>query len=72
MIQGGPHDGSGRARLIILALGKLGGREPNYHSDLDVVFLYEADGDAHPRGSRSDNRPPTSTSSANWASGSSR
>jgi glutamate-ammonia-ligase adenylyltransferase len=32
-----------------LALGKLGGREPNYHSDLDVVFLYEADGDTRPR-----------------------
>lgn len=30
--------------LIVLAMGKLGGREPNYHSDLDVVFLYEADG----------------------------
>jgi len=30
--------------LIILAMGKLGGREPNYHSDLDVVFLYEAEG----------------------------
>lgn len=30
--------------LIILALGKLGGREPNYHSDLDLVFLYEAEG----------------------------
>ena len=30
--------------LTILALGKLGGREPNYHSDLDIVFLYEADG----------------------------
>lgn len=30
--------------LIILALGKLGGREPNYHSDLDIVFLYEGDG----------------------------
>ena len=29
---------------IILAIGKLGGREPNYHSDLDLVFLYEADG----------------------------
>ena len=28
----------------IVALGKLGGREPNYHSDLDVVFLFEADG----------------------------
>ena len=26
--------------LVILALGKLGGREPNYHSDVDVVFLY--------------------------------
>ncbi|MCY2992805.1 MAG: bifunctional [glutamate--ammonia ligase]-adenylyl-L-tyrosine phosphorylase/[glutamate--ammonia-ligase] adenylyltransferase [Planctomycetota bacterium] len=34
--------------LIILALGKLGGREPNYHSDLDVVFLYEADGTTRP------------------------
>lgn len=30
--------------LVILALGKLGGREPNYHSDLDVVFLYEVEG----------------------------
>jgi glutamate-ammonia-ligase adenylyltransferase len=26
--------------LVILGLGKLGGREPNYHSDLDVIFLY--------------------------------
>lgn len=30
--------------LVIVGMGKLGGREPNYHSDLDVVFLYEADG----------------------------
>jgi [glutamine synthetase] adenylyltransferase / [glutamine synthetase]-adenylyl-L-tyrosine phosphorylase len=29
---------------VILALGKLGGREPNYHSDLDLIFLYEAEG----------------------------
>ncbi len=28
--------------LVVLALGKLGGREPNYHSDLDVMFLYAA------------------------------
>ncbi|MFO7907560.1 MAG: bifunctional [glutamate--ammonia ligase]-adenylyl-L-tyrosine phosphorylase/[glutamate--ammonia-ligase] adenylyltransferase [Pirellulaceae bacterium] len=28
----------------ILALGKLGGREPNYHSDLDVLFLFDSDG----------------------------
>jgi len=37
--------------LIILALGKAGGREPNYHSDLDIVFLYEADGVTEPRSS---------------------
>lgn len=30
--------------LVILGLGKLGGREPNYHSDLDLVFVY----DSHP------------------------
>ncbi|MEM1304518.1 MAG: hypothetical protein AAGG46_06460, partial [Planctomycetota bacterium] len=34
--------------LVILALGKLGGREPNYHSDLDLVFLYETDGHTDP------------------------
>ena len=28
--------------FVVLALGKLGGREPNYHSDLDVIFLYDA------------------------------
>jgi len=28
----------------ILGMGKLGGKELNFHSDLDVVFLYEADG----------------------------
>jgi [glutamine synthetase] adenylyltransferase / [glutamine synthetase]-adenylyl-L-tyrosine phosphorylase len=33
--------------FIVLALGKLGGREPNYHSDLDLVFLYEADGQTY-------------------------
>ena len=31
--------------MVILALGKFGGREMNYHSDLDIIFLYEADGD---------------------------
>ena len=30
--------------FVILAMGKFGGRELNYHSDLDMVFLYEADG----------------------------
>ena len=30
---------------VVLALGKLGGREPNYHSDLDLIFLFEAGGE---------------------------
>ena len=35
--------------FTVLGMGKLGGREPNYHSEIDVVFLYEADGHtAHP------------------------
>ena len=33
-----------RARWAIVGLGKLGGRELNYHSDLDLVFLREEDG----------------------------
>jgi glutamate-ammonia-ligase adenylyltransferase len=38
-----PREGDAAAP-VVLALGKLGGREPNYHSDLDLIFLYEADG----------------------------
>src|SRR5262249_39961083 len=38
-----PSDGR-RDRWAILALGKLGGRELNYQSDLDLVFLHEEDG----------------------------
>lgn len=30
--------------FVILAMGKFGGRELNYHSDLDIVFLFEAEG----------------------------
>ena len=37
------QDGT-ECELAILAMGKLGGRQPNYHSDLDVVFLYQSDG----------------------------
>jgi glutamate-ammonia-ligase adenylyltransferase len=37
-------------QAVVLALGKLGGREPNYHSDLDLIFLYEAGGTTAGRG----------------------
>jgi glutamate-ammonia-ligase adenylyltransferase len=33
-----------RDRWAILALGKLGGRELNYHSDLDLAFLHQEPG----------------------------
>ncbi len=32
------------ARFVVLALGKLGGEELNYSSDIDLIFLYEVEG----------------------------
>jgi glutamate-ammonia-ligase adenylyltransferase len=32
-------------RYAVLGLGKLGGREISYHSDLDLVLVYEGDGE---------------------------
>jgi len=40
----GPARIGQQCEFVVLAMGKLGGREPNYHSDLDLIFLYEADG----------------------------
>ncbi|MBX9628770.1 MAG: bifunctional [glutamate--ammonia ligase]-adenylyl-L-tyrosine phosphorylase/[glutamate--ammonia-ligase] adenylyltransferase, partial [Gemmataceae bacterium] len=41
---GGRGEGSvfPRCRYAVLGLGKLGGRELSYHSDLDLVLVYEA------------------------------
>ena len=38
------------SRLCVVAMGKLGGRELGYHSDLDLIFLY--------RSNRGDEAPP--------------
>lgn len=47
---GDPCDEEGNpAELVTLGLGKLGGREPNYHSDLDAIFLYSSDGETQRR-----------------------
>ncbi len=35
--------------LMLLGLGKLGALEPNYHSDLDVLFLYACEGQTRRR-----------------------
>ncbi len=47
---GDPTNEKGEAaELVTLALGKLGGREPNYHSDLDAIFLYSEEGETKRR-----------------------
>ena len=42
------RDDQGRAEVVtftVLALGKLGGEELNYSSDIDLVYLYSRDGE---------------------------
>jgi glutamate-ammonia-ligase adenylyltransferase len=39
----GPEDGQ-PVRFVVLALGKLGGEELNYSSDIDLIFLYDVEG----------------------------
>jgi len=38
------RDGPSAASLVVVGLGKLGGRELGYHSDLDLLFLYSGPG----------------------------
>jgi glutamate-ammonia-ligase adenylyltransferase len=37
--------GAAEASLAVIALGKLGGSELNYHSDLDIIFVYDHQGE---------------------------
>src|SRR5204862_498899 len=60
-IAGGPYDGQ-PCEWVALALGKFGGRELNYHSDLDLVFLFQEDGlTRHTRRIRRGSEPTTNT-----------
>src|SRR5262249_53336512 len=43
----GPRAGQA-SRFVLLGLGKLGGRELSYHSDLDLILVYEGDGRTGP------------------------
>ncbi len=40
--------GSPKAQFAVLGLGKLGGRELNHSSDIDVIFLYSEEGQVTP------------------------
>ncbi len=43
--RGNPIGPDGRpARFVVLGMGKLGGCELNYSSDIDLIFLYDGDG----------------------------
>ncbi|HUX83021.1 MAG TPA: bifunctional [glutamate--ammonia ligase]-adenylyl-L-tyrosine phosphorylase/[glutamate--ammonia-ligase] adenylyltransferase [Halothiobacillus sp.] len=49
---GAPRDADGRPqRLVVLGMGKLGGCELNYSSDIDLIFAFEHEGET------SGNRP---------------
>ena len=39
-------DGGQRIPLVVLGMGKLGGRELNFSSDIDLIFLYTGDGES--------------------------
>ncbi|MDA1107171.1 MAG: bifunctional [glutamate--ammonia ligase]-adenylyl-L-tyrosine phosphorylase/[glutamate--ammonia-ligase] adenylyltransferase [Proteobacteria bacterium] len=48
---GTPRDSEGVAQaLVVIAMGKLGGAELNFSSDIDLIFAYPADGET--RGKR--------------------
>jgi len=50
-------DGSVReAEFVILGMGKLGGMELNYHSDLDIIFIYEGEGETQPAAGTDESR----------------
>jgi glutamate-ammonia-ligase adenylyltransferase len=43
---GSPRDDTGQELgIVVLAMGKLGGRELNFSSDIDLIFLYPGDGE---------------------------
>jgi glutamate-ammonia-ligase adenylyltransferase len=49
-IHGQPVNGEGEPlQLLVLAMGKLGGRELNFSSDVDLVFLFECGGETRGR-----------------------
>lgn len=49
-LRGRPVDRDGRVQnLVVLGMGKLGGRELNFSSDIDLIFAYGEDGVLHDR-----------------------
>ncbi|MEI7458395.1 MAG: hypothetical protein WCK15_03250 [Pirellula sp.] len=49
-----------QCRFGIVALGKLGAREPNYHSDISLLLMYDSDGATRPLGATRHHEPISS------------
>jgi glutamate-ammonia-ligase adenylyltransferase len=47
---GAPLSGARAESLAVIGMGKLGGRELGYHSDLDLIFIYSGTGTAETAG----------------------
>ncbi|MEZ4485490.1 MAG: bifunctional [glutamate--ammonia ligase]-adenylyl-L-tyrosine phosphorylase/[glutamate--ammonia-ligase] adenylyltransferase [Syntrophotaleaceae bacterium] len=47
-VPGGAGDTKRETAFAVVGMGKLGGRELNYHSDLDLIFIYEEQGHTRP------------------------
>ena len=48
---GQPLDERGRtARFLVIGLGKYGGQELNYSSDIDLIFAWDGEGETQPEG----------------------
>lgn len=46
------HGKSARAEFCVIALGKLGSKELNYSSDIDLLFLFSSEGNTSGQGSK--------------------
>jgi glutamate-ammonia-ligase adenylyltransferase len=49
------------AQFVVLGMGKLGGEELNFSSDIDLIFAYSEEGDVHGRTSVAGGRTPGAT-----------
>jgi glutamate-ammonia-ligase adenylyltransferase len=45
---GAADDSKDETAFAVVGMGKLGGHELNYHSDLDIIFIYEREGQTRP------------------------
>jgi len=65
MAGGGARDAR-RAEMVVVGMGKFGGGEMNYASDVDVMFLYDEDGRTFP--ARRSRRSSETTTNAHFFS----